>query len=258
MLSTSVSYQRIVANLDRTLSTKAAEKPVALETEYYLKHIGDIRSIDDFLKNTRIFRFAMTAFGLEDMAYAKGFIRKVLTEGVADSKAFARRLADDRFVEFAKVFDFATNGEATTSAEAVKQGVVDRYVRQSLEVSAGEENEAVRLALYFQRAAPEVSSAYGLLGDPALWKVVQTVFGFPDEMANADIDRQAAAVLQRLDVADLKDPEKLDKLIRRFAAVWDATEVTAADPILNLFNTSEQAVGLDLLLTLRNLKHGGV
>jgi hypothetical protein len=244
--------------MDRSLSLKAAEKPVALETGYYLKTIGSIRSIDDFLKDTRIFRFAMTAFGLEDMAHAKGFIRKVLSEGVADPKAFARRLADDRFVELATVFNFAGNGEQTTSSAAAQQGVVDRYIRQRLEVSAGEENEGVRLALYFQRAAPEVTSAFSLLADPALWKVVKTIFGFPDEMASADIDKQAAAVLRRLDIADLKDPEKLNRMIQRFAAVWDATEVTAADPILSLFNSSDQAVGLELLLTLRNLKHGGV
>lgn len=257
MLSTSVSYRRIAANIDRSLALKAAERPVALESAYYLKTIGNIKSIDDFLKDTRVFRYAMKAFGLEEMDNAKGLIRKVLTDGVADSKSFANRLADDRFVALATAFDFAAKGEATTAASAVKQGVVDRYVRQSLEVSAGEDNEAVRLALYFQRAAPEVKTAYGLLGDAALWKVVKTVFGFPDEMANAAIEKQAAAVLKRLDIADLKDPVKLNKLIQRFATVWDATEVSAADPILNLFASNTPSVGFELLMTLRNLKHGG-
>ena len=35
--------------------------------------------------NTRVFNYAMNAFGLGDMAYAKAFMRKVLTEGVDDS-----------------------------------------------------------------------------------------------------------------------------------------------------------------------------
>ena len=55
---------------------------MALETAYYLKHIGDVKSIDDFIKDTRLFNYAMKAFGLEDMAYAKAFMRKVLVEGV--------------------------------------------------------------------------------------------------------------------------------------------------------------------------------
>lgn len=258
MLPTSVSYQRIVANLDRSLALKAAEKPVALETQYYLKNIGNIKSIDDFVKDTRIFRYAMNAFGLQEMSHAKGFIRKILTEGIDDAKDFARRLNDDRFLELAKVFNFDATGELTTKTVAATQGVVDRYVRQNLEISAGEDNEAVRLALYFQRAAPNVTSIYGLLADQALWQVVKTTYGFPDEMAAADIDKQAKAVSQRLNIEDLKDPEKLSHLIQRFAAVWDATNVTAADPILTLFSKSEQTVGLDLLLTLNSLKHGGV
>ena len=87
-----------------------------------------------------------------------------------------------------------------------------------------QDNDGVRLALYFQREAPHVKSAYGLLADAALWQVVKTVFGFPDEMANADIDSQAKAVLKRLDIADLSDPTKLDRLITRFSAAWDADQ----------------------------------
>src|SRR5690606_35411929 len=119
--------------------------------------------------------YAMKAYGLEDMAYAKGMLRKVLTDGVADSTSFANRLNDDRFLEFAKTFDFAAKGAETTAGATATTDVVDKYVRHSLEVDAGEENEGVRLALYFERLAPKVTSAYGLLADPAIWKVIQTV-----------------------------------------------------------------------------------
>ena len=258
MLTTSAIYRTITRDIDRSLAQTAARPSVALESDYYLKHIGSVTSIDDFLKDTRLFNFAMKAFGLEDMAYAKGFMRKILSDGVSDSKSLANRLADDRFVAFARTFDFATKGEETTASTDARQGVVDRYVRQSLEVSAGEDNEGVRLALYFQREAPQVSSAYGILADAALWQVVKTVFGFPDEMANADIEKQAQAVSQRLDIADLKDPAKLDRLIARFTAVWDATDTSAQDPVLSLFSTSSQpTVDLDLIMTLKSLKYGG-
>jgi hypothetical protein len=257
MLSTFLSYQLIARDLDRSLALKSAERPVALETQYYLKKIGDVKSIEDLLKDTRLFRYAMKAFGLEDMAHAKGMMRKVLEEGVATEDTFANRLSDDRFKEFAKVFDFAGKGALATVGEAARQGVVDRYVRQSLEISAGEDNEGVRLALYFQRAAPEIDSPYDLLADPAAWKVVRTIFGFPVEMAAADIEKQAAAVEARLDVADLKDPEKLDRLIKRFTTMWDVSENTAPPPILELFDKRAPSVGLELLMTLTNLKRGG-
>ncbi|CAN5197782.1 DUF1217 domain-containing protein [soil metagenome] len=259
MLTTSAAYRLATRDLPRTLERTQAEPSVALETKYYLDNIGAVKSIDDLVKNTRLFTYAMKAFGLEDMASAKAFMRKVVAEGVSASNSFANRLADDRFVAFAQTFSFPDDGDATTSKTEAVQGVTDRYVRQSLETEAGETNDGVRLALYFLREAPTVKSAYGLLGDDALWKVIQTVFGFPDAMANADIEKQAAAVTARLDIADLKDPEKLDKLIQRFTAVWDATEVAAADPVLNLFTNSGSttSVDLDLIMTLNSLKHGG-
>jgi hypothetical protein len=259
MLTTSATYRIIARDLDRSLEQKAAEQSIARETDYYLNNISNIKSIDDFMKNTRVYNYAMKAFGLEDMAYAKAYMRKILVEGVEDSNSLANRVSDDRFVRFATVFNFARDGEATTTTTESGQGVVGRYVRQALETSAGLENEGVRLALYFLREAPKATSAYDLLADPALWQVVKTVFGFPDEMATAAIDKQAAAVLQRLDLADLKDPEKLDRLITKFTAVYDVTEVTAQDPVLSLFDLSapSASVGLDLILKLNNLRHGG-
>jgi hypothetical protein len=258
MLSTFSSYQLIARDLDRSLALKAAERPIARETQYYRNNIGNVKSIDDLLKDTRLFRYAMKAFGLEDMAHAKGMMRKVLAEGVAAKDSFANRMTDERFREFAKVFDFAALGGAATITTAVRQGVVDRYVRQSLEVSAGEDNEGVRLALYFKRAASEVDSAYGLLADPALWQVVRTIYGFPTEMAAAAIEKQAAAVEARLDVADLKDPEKLDRLIQRFTTMWDVSESAAPSPLVDLFSRNAPTVGLDLVMSLNNLKRGGL
>ena len=258
MQTTSATYRQITKNLDRSLTQTSASKPVALETANYLKKVGGIKSIDAFIANTRVFTYAMNAFGLGDMAYAKGFMRKVLTEGIDDSKSLANRLADDRFVNFARAFDFKNKGADTTSSVDAQQGVVDRYVRQRLEESAGASDDGVRLALYFQRNAPTVKSAYGLLADTALWQVVKTVYGFPDAMANASVENQAAAVNARLNVADLQDPAKLNKLISRFTAVWDVRENATPDPRLALFGSaSTPSVDLDLVMTLKSLKYGG-
>jgi hypothetical protein len=258
MQTTLSTYLQISNNLDRSLATTASEPSVAAATAYYRAHIGDVKSIDDFMKDTRLYNYAMTAFGLQDMAYAKAFIRKVLTEGVSDPKSFANKLADDRFVQLATTFNFSTLGDQTTQSTSAQQGVVDRYTRQTLETQAGQDNQAVQLALYFQREAPTVKSAYGLLGDTALWTVVKTIFGFPDAMANADIALQAKAVDAKLNIADLSDPTKLNQLIARFAASWDAENVTS-DPILALFDTSGSGATVDynLLYTLTSLKHGG-
>ena len=103
-----------------------------------------------------------------------------------------------------------------------------------------------------------MTSAYSILGDPALYKVVQTVFDFPDAMSSADIDKQAAALTKRLDLSTLKDPAKLQTFVERFTDMWDITQDTTPSPIISLFDSSSQpTLGDDLIATLNSLKHGG-
>jgi hypothetical protein len=64
---------------------------------------------------------------------------------------------------------------------------------------------------------------------------------------------------QRLDISDLQDPDKLNKLVERFTVMWDATENVTSDPVLTLFDNSQSAsIDIDLIMTLNTLKHGGV
>ncbi len=194
---------------------------VAREIDHYNKSIGGIKSIDAFVKNDRVFKLAMKAFGLQDMDYAKAFIKKMLSEGVESRTSMANRLSDKRYADFVKAFNFARYGELTTTFAATRSGTVDRYVRQTLEETAGAQNEGVRLALYFQRKASSVTSAYGILADPAMLKVAQTVLGLPVGQSS-DVDATAKLIEQRMKIADLKSPEKVQKLLQRFTAVWDA------------------------------------
>src|SRR5690606_14241580 len=120
-----------------------------------------------------LYNYAMKAFGLEDMAYAKAFVRKILTEGVKSDDAMANQLTDKRYKEFATTFDFEGKGDKATESTDAQQGVMDKYLRQTLETEAGSQNEGVRLALYFERKASTITNAYEILGDKALLTMMQ-------------------------------------------------------------------------------------
>jgi hypothetical protein len=259
VLTTSASYALIAANLPRSLRTVAARPQVARETDYYLAHIGDVKSIDDFLNNRRLFAYAMKAFGLQDMTYAKGFMRKVLAEGVENRDSFANRLTDARYREFASAFNFASRGAAATTFESARQGTVDRYIRQTLEETAGQQNEGVRLALYFARKAPGITSAFAILADPALLKVVQTVLRLPALMSAMDIDRQADLIRAQIHLADLNDPDKLAHFLSRFTALWDIDHPSSApvSPAVSFSQPLELGINANLLASLQNLQFGG-
>jgi hypothetical protein len=114
-LQTTLStYGTIAGNLTRSLGITAAKPQVAREAAYYLANIGNVKSIDDLLANRRLFSFAMKAFGLQDMTYAKAFMRKVLTEGTDKTDSFANTLSDKRYQQFAETFNFVRYGVTTT------------------------------------------------------------------------------------------------------------------------------------------------
>jgi hypothetical protein len=256
MLTATISYGAITRNYSQTLERTAASTSVARETKYYLDNIGKVKSVDDLLKNSRLYTYALTSFGLADMRNAKGLVRKVLEGGVASPDSLANTLLDKRYKALASAFDFATYGAATTTTTAARQGTVDRYVEISLETNAGKQNEGARMALYFQRVAPKVTSATGILADRTLLEVVQTTFGLSKSMSFQTIDRQANLIGKHLDVADLRNPAKLQKLIERFTAYYD---VRHSQPNAGLSPFAPGGIGISpsLLSSLSNLKLGG-
>ncbi|MFB0491080.1 hypothetical protein ABIE45_003666 [Methylobacterium sp. OAE515] len=471
MLSTFTDYRSITANLQKSLSRTASEPASKNEIKYFQDHIGQIKTVDDFLGNNRLYTFAMKAFGLDDMIYAKGFMRKVLLgEADANGRVLVTRLQDERYRDFAAAFNFRTLGDdpsriehsddpeiqdildkmapkqslaekraaydtqtqssvkyiqdmseagvdlndvvkdsklseivrttvglppaseyddawtkkeqiqskldpdtfkdpyklstfiskfieiryegrnsvvdpyfrptgtyADSDAELEKQSqyfrdkasavhaakdivadpaltdvvvaalglpadtsarrpdeqaklidkkldvaslqdpkklsqlldrfkdarhasrtaTVDAYVQKTLETEAGNENEGVRLALYFRRKAPTVTSAYGFLADPALAEVVRTTLGLPPEAAKSSIDGQASLINRKFNIASLKDPAKLDQFIKRFTILWDAKNDTASTPALSLLNGSGSGLDPDVILKLQGIRQGG-
>lgn len=259
MLTTFASLGNITANMTRTLDATAAKPQVARESAYYLAHIRDVKSIDDFMNDDKIFSFAMKAWGLEDMTYAKAFMRKVLTEGTDSQDSFANSLSDPRYRDFANAFDFKTFGSATTAFDKAQQGTVDQYVRQTMEEDAGAQNEGVRLALYFQRKATSIDSPLEILADPALLKVAQTALRLPVTMSLLDIDKQVDMISAKLDVTDFQDPDKLAKFLKRFASLYDVDnpQTTSVSPSILFSQPLETGIGADLLASLQNLKLGG-
>ncbi|MQW90008.1 DUF1217 domain-containing protein [Sinorhizobium saheli] len=258
MTTTYTSYKLITADLTRSLERVSAKPDVARETEYYLSKIGSITTIDDFFADNRLYNYVMKAHGLEDMAYAKAFMRKVLTEGIDSDDAFANKLADSRYKALVESLNFARHGETATSFERAQKGVVDKYTRQTLEQSAGEENTGVRLALYFERMAPMIANGYEIIADEALAQVVRTALQLPEEFAAADVDHQAQAYEAAIDFKDFKDPQKLAAFLDRFTALWEINNSTDGyDPLAVFGSSSGYGISPDLLLSINNLKLGG-
>ncbi len=233
-----------------------SRKPeISREVQYYSENIGSIKSIDDLMANQRIYSFVMRAYGLEDMTYAKAFIRTILEEGIDDTSSLANRLSDSRYSDMAEDFNFNRYESTTTTFERVNTGTIDRFYQQQVELEAGSQNNGARLAIYFQRKSEEIEDAFSILADSALLKFVQTSFGLPVQMSFQSLDKQAEMINQRLDIEDLSDPEFMDGLLNRFLVSWDvANPDTVNIPPLILAPRGVQGISQDLLMSLQNLK----
>jgi hypothetical protein len=261
MISTSTRYQIVNKDLARTKALIQNEPATKRDIEYYQSNIKTIKTIDDFVKNDRIFKFAMKAYGLEDMAYAKGMIKKMLQGGVTNPLSMANKMSNPLYKEFAKAFDFVGKGAAATSAASATTEAVSKYVQMALEKKEGEQNQGVQLAMYFKRKASSVTTTMGILADKALLKFVQTTFGIPESASKADLDIQVRNLEKHINIKDLQDPKKVDKLIQRFNAMWDVSNPSTATaaPVLMLFDQSsvQEGFSVDLMMSITKLRLGG-
>lgn len=260
MFSTASRYQILAANPIRTRSTIENDVVVKRETAFYNANIKNVKTIDQFVNDYRLFNYAMKAHGLSDMAYGKAFVKKLLEEGVDNPKSMANKMTNPLYKEFVKAFDFAGKGALATSEASATTETISKYVQQTLERKEGEQNEGVQLALYFKRKASAITTHMGLLGDKAVLKFVQTVFNIPAEASKADLDAQVRNLKKHIKIEDLQDPAKVEKLIQRFSAMWDMNNPTQAtmNPILNLFGDStESGFSIDLMMSISKLPRGG-
>jgi hypothetical protein len=223
MTTTTSAYLAVTQNLSRYQAMTAAEPAVKTATAYYEANIGSVTSIQDFVGNYRLLSYALNAYGLGDQINATALITKVLEGGVSNPKSLANTLTDSRWKAFAAAFNFVANGAASVSSPSAVQTTTNDYVEQQLESDQGAQDVGVQLALYFQRVAPTVSNEFGILADPNLIQVAQTIFGLSPATSATNINTQAQTLAKLMPVSDLQDPAKLKQLTERFTAMYDLT-----------------------------------
>jgi hypothetical protein len=222
MSNTTTTYLSIADNLSRYQKLEAQQPAVKTATAYYRANIGKVRTIDAFVGDYRLLSYALQAYGLGDQIHNTALIKKVLEQGTSNPKALANTLPNPAWKAFAKAFNFSAAGAAAPTSSASVATATGNYVEQQLEADQGANNVGVELALYFKRVAPSITSTYGILADKNLLQVVQTVFGLAPTSSAGQIDKEAKAIQKLVPVADLRDPVKLNKLVARFTAAYDA------------------------------------
>lgn len=249
------NFKAMAAAYAAAVGTDSASKSAATaESTYVGTLISKATSLGDLLADTRVVAYIGKAFGVGTISPST--LKAVLTSDLADPKSKANTLGP-AYGRMAAAFAFTKSGtvarEPALAAQSKSQifATTAAYLQQTMESEAGADNEGVRLALYFKRMAPTITSAFSVLADKALLKVVQTVLNLPAS-SKADIDTQAKQITDKIKISDLRDPKKLERLMERFTTLYDIQNNTSAtDKVSLLFgggsgdtSTTSSTVGL--------------
>lgn len=202
---------------------------ISRDVDYFNENIGDVKTLDDLMGDRRILKVALGAFGLGDEINKGAFVRKVLEEGTEDRSAFAVRLNNSDYLDMARTFDFSS-GELTLS-DSQRANITKQYQEETFEVSLGEVDNSMRLALNFQRDIAEIAEQglsenagwFKVMGSVPLRTVFESAFNMPSGFAQLDIDRQKELLSDKANslfggksVDIFKDPEVIETTIRRY------------------------------------------
>ncbi|MCV0393741.1 MAG: DUF1217 domain-containing protein [Rhizobiaceae bacterium] len=235
---------------------KVSAEYIKAETDYYKANVTQLRSIDDLLADKRLLDYALRAYGLDPARQTPERIREMLEGGVSDPDSPANKLTDKSYAAFVSAFNFAEYGEETTTRTPALEPTVAKYLRQTLEEDAGEQNEGVRLALYFERKIGSITNAYEILADKALSRVVRTALGFPESLATADIDKQAQLIESRLDLEELKEPDTLKKFLQRYTTMHELDNPSSPAPSVGILfsQPTEFGISTDLMMSMQKMR----
>lgn len=236
MINTYTSYQLIARNLPKAIDRVEAQPVVKRETEYYLANITKVKSIEEFVENDRLFKYAMKAFGLGDMDYAKAFMIKALKEGVSDPDSFANKLTDKRYAQFVAAFDFASHGETTTVYNPAQQDVVTNYATQATINGVDPDSEFVKTeTAYYLANITKVKSVDDLMADGRLYSYALAAYGLDASTEDKALIR---SVLEG-GVADPKSPANLQEN-KAYAGLAVAFDFAGRGTEATTYNSTQQ------------------
>ena len=200
------------------------------DVDYFTENIGSVETLDDLISDRRLLRVSLGAFGLDEELNKGALVRRVLEEGTEDRTAFAVRLNNTNYLNYANVFTFDDEGNFQPDDGFIDQ-VVSQYRERQFEIELDEVDPNLRLASNFEREIVNIANTaqtvragwFRVLGSTPLREVVEDVFNLPSSFSQLDLDRQVEILETRSlstfgtdSVEGFQDPDNVDRAIQRF------------------------------------------
>ncbi len=239
----SALFQRLSKGDAAKQAAQFAQNPqVKKEIEYFRQKAASVKTPEEFFKDQRLMKFALSAYTLEAEQQFPARIKQIMMSDPKDPKALANRMADPRYSEINKDFAFGQTGTANLKLSKFVDKVVEKYTTSEYEKKLGDQNPALREAAYFKRKIGNVTDVYQILGDKVLRGVVFDTLGIPAEVANQSVEKQADLMKKGFKLDKVKDRLYVDNFLKRFVAARDrqqaqesAMDFSSGNAALSLF-----------------------
>jgi hypothetical protein len=201
------------------------------DTEYFADKISEISSAEELVSDRRLLSVALGAFGLQDDINNRYFIQKILQEGTTSDDALSMRLSDTRYRKLSEAFGFGPATDKKVGDAGFAENIIAKFQSNSFEVAAGDQNSAMRVALYAVRELSQLAASDGskdtkwftIMGDPPLRQLFEKALNLPESIGSIDIDQQlrvfkdrAVSVFGSDDLSQFEDPEAVQDAITKY------------------------------------------
>lgn len=221
--------------LKRTMATQkaafAAAPDLKSDEAYFREKIGTVKTADDLVKDRRLLKVALGAYGLDADINNTYFIKKVLQDGTLTTSALANKLSDKQYQKFSSAFGFGDYAVPSTQLSDFPDKILAAYESRQFEIAVGAQDGNLRLALNALRelttlagkSSSENAKWYTVLGNSPLRKVFEKALGLPTSIGALDLEQQMTAFKDKATsqlgsnaIAQFAEPDKVEALVRRF------------------------------------------
>ncbi|MBD3665500.1 DUF1217 domain-containing protein [Sulfitobacter aestuariivivens] len=226
-----VGWRFLQRTYDSQFETFTQSPVLQRDTDYFREKISSITTAEELVLDRRLLSVALGAFGLQDDIDNRYFIQKVLADGTNSDDALAMRLADTRYREMSESFGFGPAEFLKTGEPDFIEVIITRFQTSSFEVASGQQDDAMRVALYAQRKLAEIVTMDGsentkwftIMGDPPMRQLFEKALNLPSSVGQIDIDQQLVIFKNRatrlfggIDLAQFADASAREDLIARY------------------------------------------
>jgi len=220
----------------KALARLAKDPEINRELDSFAKAAAKATDVKAALRDPRILNVLLPALGLVDAVGQPGLALRALLADPKQADSLLARLPDSRWKAAAATVNLRERGVAALRDPKVQASLADGLRRLAWQGELDAAQPGVGDALLFRERASSAKSAYDVLGDPVLRRVVTAALGLPQGIAVQSVEAQARAVASRLDLKKLQDPREVAKLAERYvvAAANSSAAAGATSPLLSL------------------------